>query len=326
MFIRSKEDKMKKISFVVITVMVMLAGCQSATPMPTATPTATLMPTMASTPIPTPTQTLTPTLTLTITPTKNPVFPSFLEDFREEVRSNCAHLPEESGIYSEDPSLNKLSLLKDYLLSQIGGVIVIDIPGYPDDDTKWDCRGEVIIPEEYFGFGLSDWGKWAYPVTLAYWSSNGLVRYDYIPDPNLLLTPTPTKGTEYFPKTYNDFLADSSEECGLPDYISEELKSRGIPEESEVSDEIYVERDNILRELLFRDIEEYVGKELVFISSTTEFRRWYCVTAIGIETTENVTEDELLENWGNWDFPVAMGFYSENGLVVYKYEPDMPAP
>jgi len=321
MFIRSKEDKMKNISFVVIAVMVMLAGCQAT---PEATPTVTLMPTTVTptlVPTSTPTQTLTPTPTLTITPTliQTPTFPSSLEDFQEEVRSNCAHLPEESGVYSEDPNLRKISLLRDYLLSQVGeGVIVLDIPVYPGDPTKWDCRGEVIIPNEQFGLRLSNWGKWLHPVTLAYWSSNGLVRYDYIPDPTLLLTPTPTKGPEYFPKTRNDFLADKSEECGLPDYISEELKSRGITEES---DEI--EKSDTIFELLVKDIGEYVGRELVSFSGLIEARRWFCVCAIG--TTENVDEDELFDNWGEWDYPVYAGYYTPNGLVVYKYAP-MPAP
>lgn len=309
--------KIEILSFVVIV----LAGCQSATPMPTATPTATLMPTMESTP--TPTQTLTPTLTLTITPTltQTPTFPSSFESFKEEVKSNCARLPEESGIYSEDQKLHKISLLQDYFLSQIEGRITLDIPVYPGDTTKWDCRGEIIVPNEHLGtIRLSNWGRWAHPVTLAYWSSQGLVRYDYIPDPNLLLTPTPTKGPDYFPKTSNDFRADFSEECGLPNHILEELKSRGITEEN---DEI--EKSDTIFELLVKDIGEYVGRELVSFSGLIEARRWFCVCAIG--TTENVDEDELFDNWGEWQYPVYAGYYTTNGLVVYKYEPaTVPAP
>lgn len=313
---------MKKF-FVVFVVLIVLAGCVTETLTPTATVTLKATPTLT---VPSVTSTIPPIITPsppptpTVTPT--PAFPSSLESFREEVKNNCAPLPVESGVYSEDiPVGKKIGLARDYLFSQIGeGSVRYDIHEYPYNKARWYCRGIVISLNPNEHVRLSKWGRWLNPVTVAYWSENGIVRYDYFPDPALLLTPTPTKGSNYFPPSYNDFLIDSSDECVLLEHISEELKSRGITEESSE-----VKKGNAIFELLVRDIEEYVGWELVSSSGLIEEERWFCVSVIGTNVT--VTESELIESWNNWEFPVVMGYYSKNGLVVYEYEPTtMPAP
>jgi len=242
-----------------------------------------------------------------------------MESFREEIENNCAPIPPEANISSE-----KSYLIDDFLLSQIGeGRVVMGIVTDPGNENgKWYCRGIVTTsnPNEYVR--LSSWGRWLSHVTVAYWSESGIVRYDYVPDPALLLTPTPTRGSDYFPPSYNDFLIDSSEECALLEHISEELKSRGITEESSE-----IKKGNAVFELLVEEVEEYVGWKLVSSSGTIEGERFFCVTVIG--TKASVSEAELIENWGNWKYPVVMGYYSKDkdGLVIYEYEPTtMPAP
>jgi len=195
---------MKKISFVVIVVMVMLVGCQTLAPVviPTMTPTKTptMTPTKTPTMTPTPTQTPTPIPTPTITPTPTPSFPLSDEDFIEEVGNNCAppsgweNIVEGQVIDADDLGFAHVStgmLVLDMMgmdleYEQKRNCMFFDLAGSPPY-----CGAVLVAPELKFKFGgnqetskfldRSNWGKWDTPVTLAYWGKDGLVVYKYEP-------------------------------------------------------------------------------------------------------------------------------------------------
>ena len=185
---------MKKIKILSFVVIVFLAGCQAATPIPTATPTVTLMPTITftvtptptPTSTPTPTPTITPTLTPTITSTPTPVFPSSMEDFKEEIKNNCApppFNPEDSWPFPEEmPEYQKIDMLSFFITYKATGKENIRVVKYSPSDTDWYCFG-IAIPESFdkFFYNPDDWGNWPCSVILAYWSKEGLVTYEYEP-------------------------------------------------------------------------------------------------------------------------------------------------
>ena len=206
-----------QVFLVVLAIFLILAGCSAPAPVtPTATAalstavsTPTRIPTATATltPMPTPTPTPTITPTSTATQTLTPPFPSY-ENFREEVRQNCALPPVELNPQSPIPGISfqdlpeeiKLVLMQKELFSWIQDESgkkgdSMGIVPYPNIDNKnWYCIGKMIVdqknlgdnpsPEDYakvFNDYLNDWGKWDFQVSLVYWSQNGLVVYEYQP-------------------------------------------------------------------------------------------------------------------------------------------------
>ncbi len=179
--------------FLVFTVLI-LSGCVSTTPTPAAT--STMTPTM------TPTMTYTATLTSTPTliPTPTPVFPASFEDFKLEMRKNCVPPPVEleitipTDIPTPVPPSLKLGLkegaMLSFLFSEVGKDEdemeywgIFPEPNYETNEDNWFCRGIIIFPKvERPNVEEDSWAKWNFPVTLAYWSSNGLVVYEYQPE------------------------------------------------------------------------------------------------------------------------------------------------
>jgi hypothetical protein len=149
---------------------------------------------------------ITPTPILTSTSTPIP-FPISLEDFRQEIKNNCAFPPEEVEpinpfpdipfqSYPEDVKFRlmregMLSWLKNEVKKEVGidEITTLGIAPYVEsNDDNWYCVGIVLVPslaETQTRNFESDWGKWDYPTTLIYWSEKGLVIYEYQP-------PTPT--------------------------------------------------------------------------------------------------------------------------------------
>jgi len=212
-----KEDKMKRLVFLVICIV--LAGC--SVPMPTATPTVTvtITLTLTSTLTPTFTSTVTPTATPTITPTLTSTpksFPASYEDFEKEVRDKCVIPPQDAVAELENLALNdpRYQEAPEYAKEQIKwnlmfikmtfwlanqtteeGNFIVGVDVYlPSSADNWYCTGDILFPpapigkspEEYFEelvplVSEDWWGKWEYPITLSYWSKDGLVVYKYEP-------------------------------------------------------------------------------------------------------------------------------------------------
>ena len=190
---------MKTRIVVLIVLTIALIGC-SATAISTATSTATQTFTPTITLTFKPTLTLTPTPTLTLTPTATPTstpkpFPASLDDFIEEVDNNCAKPPEEEMDqfwlfpYATD-FMEKSFYLAMFFADKVGkgNFEVRAVGGIQLTEEGWYCVGAVVAPsiDEVFPprnyeEELKRWGKWSIPVTLVYWSSNGLVVYNYEP-------------------------------------------------------------------------------------------------------------------------------------------------
>ena len=195
----------KKWSFLFV-ILVIVTGCSAptttavttvtATPNPifTLTFTPTLTPTSTQTPTPMPTATSTVKPTATSTPTPKP-FPASLDDFIEEVDNNCAKPPEEEMDqfwlfpYATD-FMEKSFYLAMFFADKVGkgNFEVRAVGGIQLTEEGWYCVGAVVAPsiDEVFPprnyeEELKRWGKWSIPVTLVYWSSNGLVVYNYEP-------------------------------------------------------------------------------------------------------------------------------------------------
>ena len=199
--------KTKWIGFLVSLVFV--TGCSA--PMTTATPTVT------STATPTATPTLTPKLTSTPKMAPTPItFPPSFKDFGKEIMENCALPPKFELKYSSDPSYQDMPKsiifenmqveMLEWLRSKsgkeewdywginiydsnldiwycVGAALtpsIADIVSHPD---MWFGNGVILIPskEESWENPFKNWGEWDVPVTLAYWSENGLVTYEYQP-------------------------------------------------------------------------------------------------------------------------------------------------
>lgn len=206
-FTETKEDKMKKLIFLVICTV--LAGCPVA-PMPTPTPT------VISTATPTATSTLTPSLTSTpiIGPTPIPFPPSF-KDFGREIMENCAPPPKFKLKYFSDssfqdiPSSIKLENMQlemfEWLRSKsekeewdywgislywdeniwycVGVALTPSITDIISNPDMWFSNVVILIPskKDLWENPFKNWGEWDVPVTLAYWSEDGLVVYEFQP-------------------------------------------------------------------------------------------------------------------------------------------------
>jgi len=150
---------------------------------------------------------ITPTPILTSTSTPIP-FPISLEDFRQEIKNNCAFPPEEVEpinpfpdipfqSYPEDVKFRlmregMLSWLKNEVEKEVGidEITILGIaPYFESNNDNWYCVGLGLIPkssEDILGFSFDeDWSNWDFPIMLVYWSKDGLVTYRYQP-------PTPT--------------------------------------------------------------------------------------------------------------------------------------
>ena len=202
---------MKKRIVVSVVIVLFLSGCISAStpsPIPNSVSTQISISTVAPT--------LTPVLTSTSTITPTPIpFPPTFKDFGKEIIGNCAPPPKFKLKYSSESSfqdmpksiiLENMQLemsewLKDksekeewdywsikiywdeniwYCVGVVLAPSIIDIISQPD---MWFGSGVILIPskENSWENPFKDWGEWNVPVTLAYWSENGLVTYKYEP-------------------------------------------------------------------------------------------------------------------------------------------------
>jgi hypothetical protein len=151
--------------------------------------------------------------------------------------------------------------------------------------------------------------------------------------PTLELTATPV-----FPSSMESFREEVGQNCFLPEEEFLEIENsyfsylpdfmKGISKEY-LSDEIISDlKREALIDSLAKNIEENWVKFNVTAGIVGDVGTWYCV-GIVVTTSNNSGIIELLEesNWGNWNFPLVLAYWSKDGLVVYEYEPtNMPVP
>ena len=162
-------------------------------------------------------------------------------------------------------------------------------------------------------------------------------------------TPTPTPTPIIFPLSNEDFRKEIEENCISPEVeLLEKIENIYLPDvirswrfnnedlEDLPNELIMVYKGEalvkFLKEQLLKEKEIEVNEgvnnhnTLIVLADSD---RWFCVgfvwTTKNFETPESLFE--YIDNWGNWDSPVYLGYYSKDGPVFYEYEPaTLPAP
>lgn len=147
-------------------------------------------------------------------------------------------------------------------------------------------------------------------------------------------TPTPTP-TPTFPISMEAFYKEFEANCAPPpgweaDYI---LHLGGMYIDTEGSEEaLDVAQGNtsrLISKMMGFDCERIAGDCIGYHSPESPP---YCSAImispeISLQSIDNKETTDYDSYWGNWGIPVFLGYYSKNGLVVYKYEPTIaPSP
>ena len=162
-----------------------------------------------------------------------------------------------------------------------------------------------------------------------------------IPTKTPIPIPTPTPKT--FPASYDAYAEEVKENCVSPSpEVVAEMEKLAIngqypmyqsPDEGK-GDLKWVAMQGQMMLWLKNQIEDAKSIESIVAAnpySSIDSETWYCIGDILFLYKKQIHMKELdsllsEEVWGRWEGPVVLNYWTKDGLVVYNYEPTMPAP